>query len=278
MEARLRAETDEQPPESDDTNWLGDTTAAMLLSCRLMAFPHPLFLFLQAGGGSEPSIFELFWSSGPIAKLVFLVLGLMSVVSWSIMLGKFFQLRKIAAQTREFMDVFRASQRFSEVNAAAARLSASPLVGLFQAGYAELDTQIKGADQEITAGGGGYQIRSLESLRRSLRRAISVEQTVLSRGTPFLATTAAASPFIGLFGTVWGIMIAFRDIGVTGSTSLATVAPGIAEALINTAAGLAAAIPALIGFNYYVNRIRQMRVEMEDFLLEFINLAERNFT
>jgi biopolymer transport protein TolQ len=241
-----------------------------------MTFPHPLFLFLQSGGGSEPSIFELFWSSGPIAKLVFLVLGVMSVVSWSIMLGKFFQLRKIAAQTKEFMNVFRASQRFSEVNAAAAQLSASPLVGLFQAGYAELDTQIKAAGQE--AAPGGYQIRSLESLRRSLRRAISVEQTVLSRGTPFLATTAAASPFIGLFGTVWGIMIAFRDIGVTGSTSLATVAPGIAEALINTAAGLAAAIPALIGFNYYVNRIRQMRVEMEDFLLEFINLAERNFT
>lgn len=241
-----------------------------------MAFAHPLFLFLQAGGGSEASIFELFWSSGPIAKVVFLILGVMSVVTWSIMLGKFFQLRKIAAQTREFMEVFRGSQRFSEVNTAAARLSASPLVGLFQAGYAELDTQIKAGGQEMLAG--GYQIRSLESLRRSLRRAISVEQTVLSRGTPFLATTAAASPFIGLFGTVWGIMIAFRDIGVTGSTSLATVAPGIAEALINTAAGLAAAIPALIGFNYYVNRIRHMRVEMEDFLLEFINLAERNFT
>jgi len=248
-----------------------------------MAIPHPLFLFLQSGGGSEPSIFDLFWSSGPIAKFVFLILGVMSVISWSIMLGKFFQLRKIAAQTRDFMEVFRASERFSEVSAAAVRLSASPLVGLFQAGYAELDTQIKAAGGATggTGGqgqGGGYRIRSLESLRRSLRRAISVEQTVLSRGTPFLATTAAASPFIGLFGTVWGIMIAFRDIGVAGSTSLAIVAPGIAEALINTAAGLAAAIPALIGFNYYVNRIRQMRVEMEDFLLEFINLAERNFT
>ncbi len=244
-----------------------------------MAIPHPLFLFLQSGGGSEPSIFDLFWSSGPIAKLIFLILGGMSVISWSIMLSKFFQLRKIAAQTRDFMEVFRASERFSEVSAAAARLSASPLVGLFQAGYAELDTQIKAAGGTGGRGqDGGYQIRSLESLRRSLRRAISVEQTVLSRGTPFLATTAAASPFIGLFGTVWGIMIAFRDIGVSGSTSLAIVAPGIAEALINTAAGLAAAIPALIGFNYYVNRIRQMRVEMEDFLLEFINLAERNFT
>ena len=98
------------------------------------------------------------------------------------------------------------------------------------------------------------------------------------RGTGFLATTAAASPFIGLFGTVWGIMVAFRDIGISGSTSLATVAPGIAEALINTAAGLAAAIPALIGFNYFANAIRRQRADMEDFLLEFINLAERNFT
>ena len=235
-----------------------------------------MLLLLQIGNSGGPSIFELFWSSGPIAKLVFLVLGVMSVVSWSIMLGKFFQLRKIAGQSREFMEVFRGSQRFSEVNSAASRLSAAPLVGLFQAGYAELDSQIKAAGHDPASG--NYQIRSLESLRRSLRRAISVEQTVLSRGTAFLATTAAASPFIGLFGTVWGIMIAFRDIGITGSTSLATVAPGIAEALINTAAGLAAAIPALIGFNYYVNRIRQMRVEMEDFLLEFINLAERNFT
>ena len=139
----------------------------MLLSPRPMAIPHPLFLFLQSGGGSEPSIFELFWSSGPIAKLVFLILGVMSVISWSIMLGKFFQLRKISAQTRDFMAVFRASQRFSEVSAAASELSASPLVGLFQAGYAELDTQIKAAGVAAGQGqGGGYQIRSLESLRR----------------------------------------------------------------------------------------------------------------
>lgn len=239
-----------------------------------------LLAFLQVDHGAGPSIFELFLSSGPVDKLVFAILGTMSLVTWSIMLSKYFQLRKVTRQTREFMEVFRKSQRFSEVSAAAEALTASPLVGLFQAGYAELDLQIKAANQDpnATASVGGYQIRSLESLRRSLRRAISVEQTVLSRGTAFLATTAGASPFIGLFGTVWGIMVAFRDIGVTGSTSLATVAPGIAGALINTAAGLAAAIPALIGFNYFANRIRQMRVEMEDFLLEFINLAERNFT
>ena len=100
----------------------------------------------------------------------------------------------------------------------------------------------------------------------------------MSRGTGFLATTAAASPFIGLFGTVLGIMVSFHEISVSGSSSLATVAPGIAEALVNTAAGLGAAIPALVGYNYFSNRIRALRADMQDFVLEFVNLAERNFT
>jgi biopolymer transport protein TolQ len=237
-----------------------------------------VFILAQLPGEAHTaSIFELFLSAGPMAKVVFGVLGGMSLVSWAIMLGKFLQFRKIAAQTNAFLEVFRRSQRFSEVNAAAKNLTASPLVGIFQAGYVDLDSQIKAARADGVASE-GFRIKSLEGLRRSLRRAIGVEQTVLSKGTSFLATTAGASPFIGLFGTVWGIMVAFRDIGVTGSTSLATVAPGIAEALINTAAGLAAAIPALIGFNYFASAIRQQRAQMEDFLLEFINLAERNFT
>jgi biopolymer transport protein TolQ len=107
---------------------------------------------------------------------------------------------------------------------------------------------------------------------------VSVELAGVARWTPFLATTAASTPFIGLFGTVWGIMVAFRDIGMTGSTSLVAVSPGIAEALINTAAGLAAAIPALIGYNYFAARIRGLRARMEDFVQEFLNMAERNFT
>ncbi len=235
----------------------------------------PLVLLAQLPADAGPSVFELFWGSGPMAKFVFLVLGVMSLGSWSIIIAKWLHFRRVEAQGREFLDTFRRSQRFSEVNREAERLAASPLVGLFQSGYVELDAQVKAAQ---AAAGEGYRIKSLEGLQRSLRRAMGVEQRALSRGTGFLATTAAASPFIGLFGTVWGIMIAFRDIGVTGSTSLAVVAPGIAEALVNTAAGLAAAIPALIGFNYYSHAIRRLRTEMEDFILEFINLAERNFT
>lgn len=234
-----------------------------------------LLFTAQLAAESEPGMVDLFLRAGPMAKFVLGLLAAMSIVSWSIMIGKQLQMRRAVRQSREFLEVFRRSERFSEVNHAAASLGASPLVGLFQAGYVEIDSQVKaGGSGEA----GGYRLKSLEGVHRSLRRALAVERGVLSRGIAFLATTAAASPFIGLFGTVWGIMIAFRDIGISGSTSLATVAPGIAEALVNTAAGLVAAIPALVGYNFFANRIRELALEMEDFILEFLNLAERNFT
>ena len=136
-------------------------------------------------------------------------------------------------------------------------------------------------DPSVTASGtpsGKLLIKSIAGVERALERAIGVEVTRLTKHMTFLATTASACPFIGLFGTVWGIMQSFRAIGLTGSTSIAAVAPGISEALVNTAAGLAAAIPALIFYNYFMGRVRQLRAGMEDFALEFINLAERNFT
>jgi biopolymer transport protein TolQ len=222
-------------------------------------------------------ILDLFRETGPLGKSIFALLALFSLVSWAIMLGKAFQLARSARHTRQFLETFRRSRKFSEVNAATSRHVASPLVGLFQAGYVEIDAQVKARREEESAGAGGrYRIKSLTGVERSLRRAMAVELQLLARGTPFLATTASASPFIGLFGTVWGIMVAFNDIGATGSTSI--VAPGIAEALINTAAGLGAAIPALVGYNYFASRLRGLRTEMEDFILEFMNLTERNFT
>lgn len=226
----------------------------------------------------NPSILDSFFRSGPMAQLVLALLAVFSVVSWSVMLGKWLQLRRAEAQGRKFLEVFHQSKRFSEVSASAGRLAASPLVGLFQSGYAEIDAQVKAGGEAAGAAQGRYRIRSLEAVERSLRRALNVELLLVTKGVPFLATTAAAAPFIGLFGTVWGIMVAFRDIGISGSTSIVAVAPGISEALINTAAGLGAAIPALIGFNYFSGRIRRLRAELEDFVLEFINLAERNFT
>lgn len=236
------------------------------------------FVFLaQVGQPATPGLLSMFLHSGPMAWLVAGLLISMSLASWAIIIAKSLHLRRAAAQTEGFLEVFRRSQRFSEVAAQSEELQASPMVGLFRAGYVEIDAQVKAQGREGSGGQKNYKISSLQALERSLRRAANVETAHLTRGTGFLATTAAAAPFIGLFGTVWGIMVAFRDIGITGSTSLVAVAPGIAEALINTALGLVAAIPALVGYNYFAGRLRDLRSQMTDFILEFINLAERNF-
>ena len=254
-----------------------------------------MLLWLQgnpgAGGipGEGHGLFDFFSQAGPVAKMILGLLALLSLLSWAVVIGKLVQLSRADGQSERFLEAFHRSSRFSEVNAQAGKLHASPLVGIFQAGYAEIDSQIKHAremaerpERRPGAGAGAgtvdYRITSLPSLERSLARAISVEVQGITRWTPLLATTASAGPFIGLFGTVWGIMVAFRDIGMSGSTSIVAVAPGISEALINTAAGLAAAIPALLAYNYFVNRTRRLRAAMEDFVLEFLNLAERNFT
>ena len=231
------------------------------------------------GAAAGPGLFDFFQQAGPVAKCILALLALLSLLSWAIMLGKAMQLSRAARQTKEFLEAFHRSHRFSEVNALATRLNASPLVGIFQSGYAEIDSQIKNAqDGGESADRRSYRITSLPALERTLARAVGVEVLGVARWTSFLATTAAVSPFIGLFGTVWGIMVAFRDIGLSGSTSIVAVAPGISEALINTAAGLGAAIPALIGYNYFAQRTRLLRARMEDFVMEFLNLAERNFT
>ncbi len=230
---------------------------------------------------TTPTALDMFLDAGPMAWIVFAILATMSIGSWAIMISKILQYRRADAEGEEFLEIFRRSKRFSEVNAAAGRLTATPMVGLFQAGYAEIDAQVKAAQeaaQKANAPASTFRVKSLEGVERSLHRAIAVEQAVLTRGTAFLATTASASPFIGLFGTVWGIMVAFNEIGATGSTSITAVAPGIAEALINTAAGLVAAIPALVGFNHFAARLRDLRSQMQDFILEFMNLTERNFT
>ncbi|MCL4836384.1 MAG: MotA/TolQ/ExbB proton channel family protein [Thermoanaerobaculia bacterium] len=226
----------------------------------------------------RPGLLETFLASGPMALFVLGILLALSLASWTIMLLKVIQLRRAEAQSRKFLEVFRGSRRFGEVQAASGQLAASPLVGLFQAGYAELDHQVKAARELEAEPSARYRIKSLEAVERSLKRAEGIELRGLARGTQVLATTASASPFIGLFGTVWGIMVAFEQIGLQGTTSLVAVAPGIAEALVNTAAGLAAAIPALVGYNYFSGWIQRIRGELDDFVLEFMNLAERNFT
>jgi biopolymer transport protein TolQ len=230
-----------------------------------------------AGGG----VVDLVLRSGAAAKVVLLILLVFSVVSWGIILHKLWYLRRVQKQTSSFRDIFRRSSKFSEVQAVCRTLEQSPLVGIFQAGYAELNTQLKQAAQEMDspAGAAGRPtLKSLPAVDRALLRAASVEVAKLERRLPMLATTASITPFIGLFGTVWGIMTSFQRIASVGSTSLGVVAPGIAEALIATAAGLFAAIPAVYFYNHFVAVVKDLTAAMDDFALEFLNIAERNFT
>jgi biopolymer transport protein TolQ len=234
-------------------------------------------------GGQDPLV-TFFRETSVTAKVVLGVLLLFSLISWIIIFAKYIRLARITRQSDRFVAFFRKSKRFSEVNTVAGELGDSPLTTLFKAGYAELDAQIKAVRPEespvttMSLQAGKLLIKNISGVERALERAIGIEVTRLTANMTFLATTASACPFIGLFGTVWGIMQSFRAIGQSGSTSIAAVAPGISEALVNTAAGLAAAIPAMIFYNYFMGKVRDQRAGMEDFALEFINLAERNFT
>ena len=249
-----------------------------------------LALLLQDQGrpGSEGSsligILGRVAGSSPINQFVLLALVMLSIVSWGIFLYKWWTFRRAARQSARFLDVFRRSNKFSEVQAVCRSLEQSPLVGLFQAGYAELTAQLRQGAPEMANGpnpqkpAGRPTLKSLTGVDRALLRASGLEINKLEHYVSFLATTASIAPFIGLFGTVWGIMGAFERIGQTGSTSLGSVAPGISEALIATAAGLAAAIPAVLFYNYLTQRTRLFASDMDDFSMEFLNIVERNFT
>ena len=217
-------------------------------------------------------LWTAFLQAGWVGKTVLAILLLFSVISWAVIVVVWQRFRRSERASRRFVSIFRKAKRLADVQSSAGPLAHAALVGLFRAGYAEIEAQI------AHAGGVQTTVKSLDAVERSLIRAARIESARLTRFVPFLATTAAATPFIGLFGTVWGIMVAFGDIGATGSTSITDVAPGISEALINTAAGLFAAIPALLAYNHFVQRLRQAKGEMEDFTLEFLNLTERNFT
>ena len=242
-----------------------------------------LFLLVLAQSTAfSGGVWELLRRSGPVVRLVLVLLVVFSLVSWAIILYKGIVLRRAHVQSRTFLQVFRKSTKFSEVNAICLQLRASPLVGVFQAGYHEVNRQVRspggGNPGHAAASAARPSVKSLESLSRALVRAATVEVTRLERRLTFLATTASVTPFVGLFGTVWGIMNAFGDIGRMGSANLAVVAPGISEALITTAAGLAAAIPAAVFYNFYLSRIKVLSSMMDDFALEFLNIVERNFT
>jgi len=247
-------------------------------------------LLLQGPENAAPSnsgsvLLEILANSTPISKAVLIILATFSIASLGITLYKVWTFRRLERQLATFLDVFRRSSKFSEVQAVCGSLSESPLVGLFLAGYAELTTQLRqnapaesapGANPRAPAG--RPTLRSLTSVDRALMRASVVEVNKLEHRVSFLATTASVTPFIGLFGTVVGILMAFEGIAQTGSTNLSVVARPIADALVATAGGLVAAIPAVIFYNMLTQRVKVFASEMDDFAMEFLNIAERNFT
>jgi len=212
-------------------------------------------------------------STGLVARLVLLILLFFSVLSWAIIFRKYRTFKRALRDSAEFLQIFRQSKKLSDIRSSCSLLKGSPLPEVFQAGYREIENQVT-----VSENPGKPVIRSLDSVRRSLQIGSTTELTRLERWMPWLATTAASAPFIGLFGTVWGIMDAFHGLGTAGTASLRSVAPGISEALITTAAGLFAAIPALIAYNQFVQRLKEFASMLDDFALEFLNMTERYFT
>jgi biopolymer transport protein TolQ len=202
------------------------------------------------------TVLTLVMKAGPMVKFVLLVLLTFSVVSWAIIVYKHRLLSKSDKESREFQHAFESSRQWDTLYQSTKRLSLSPLVNLFRAAYSIEDA-------------------NREELRGTLKRVESMEATRLEKYLTFLATAGSTAPFIGLFGTVWGIMNSFMGIGRIGAASLAVVAPGIAEALIATAAGLAAAIPAVVAYNYYLSRTRRAMMQAEDFSQELLEYCAR---
>lgn len=242
------------------------------------AGPQAIDVVLVALGQTPPpsnvteiSLWDTVTHSGPISFAALILLVIFSVVSWGIIAHKYFFLRRASRESEKFLAAFWDAKRLDQMYQQSEQFSRSPISQVFRSGYIELARLKKRSGDEETLGGG------IENVERALRRSQNAEITTLESLTSFLATVGSTAPFIGLFGTVWGIMKAFQDIGRMGSANLATVAPGISEALIATAAGLAAAIPAVIAYNFFLSRIRVLTSEMESFSSDFLNIVKRHF-
>ena len=238
-----------------------------------------LQLLAQTGfdAGQQQGILDLVRGSSLIVQGVLYLLILFSVVSWGIIFYKYRQVRISKNESERFVEIFWESRNLASIHDASRELRSSPVAQVFRAGYEEL-LRVSRSKKESSHGEGlTTELGGVDNVTRAMKRATSVEITKLEKSLTFLATTASTTPFIGLFGTVWGIMNAFRGLSVTHSSSIQAVAPGIAEALIATAAGLAAAIPALMAYNHFVQKIKVLTADMDNFSHEFLNIAERHF-
>ena len=230
-------------------------------------------LITVSEGTPEMTITGLIAQASPVVKGVLLLLVMMSVISWYIIVYKWLYLRRAQGESALFLETFWQSKRLDEIYQTSEHLTRSPVSQVFRAGYVEL-TKLKGGGAGDTMHG---QMGGMENIERALRRAQTAETITLQSLTGFLATTASAAPFIGLFGTVWGIMSSFINIAHEQNAKLTTVAPGIAEALVATAIGLVAAIPAVMAFNFFVSRIHVLEADMDNFGHDFLNIVKRHF-
>ncbi|MDJ0985129.1 MAG: protein TolQ [Desulfobacterales bacterium] len=239
-------------------------------------------------GIAQLDIVHMISNAGPMVQFVMLLLLFFSIVSWAIILIKYRYIRRAFKESAQFSEFFWKSRDLSNAFAKAKQLPGSPQARIFRIGYVELKKTSQSAASSVAPDPtmnktSGSQSMSLDArftgtdnIKRALRRAITTEMTRMTQMVPFLATTGNTAPFIGLFGTVWGIMNSFIGIGQKGSANLAVVAPGISEALVATAAGLAAAIPAVIAYNFFMSKIRVVESELDSFSADLLNIIERD--
>ncbi len=236
-------------------------------SARPKEAPIPILaLFLAAG-----QLGNLLQQTGWVARVVLLFLLIFSLISWAIIFQKYRQFAAVESQTLRFLQLFRASQKLPEPKAMAGAAPGSPLVQLYVSGYNELQAQTAAANPHPG------RVRSLNAITVAMQNAAADEVHRLEKWMPWLATTGSVAPFIGLFGTVWGVMDAFAGLGTAGAASLRAVAPGISEALVTTAAGLFAAIPAVIAYNHFLHHIKGLATRMDNFTGEFSAQVEKHF-
>lgn len=220
---------------------------------------------------SEPNLLNLIAETGVVAKIVLLLLLGTSVICWAIIFTKWKIIREAIHQNRQFLGIFWNGKNIEEIITKTEQFSHSPVAAVFKNGVKEL--------HRFSSGDSALPVTDkVDNIYRALIRASSMEISTLEKHVGWLATTASAAPFVGLFGTVWGIMNSFQSIGATGAANLAVVAPGISEALITTATGIGAAIPAVIAYNYFAGQIKKVAVEMECFSQDFINIIQRSLT
>lgn len=222
------------------------------------------------------TVLDMIFNAGPMVKFVLLVLAALSIACWCIILLKYRLIRRANRESSDFISMFRQKKNYSALYRESERLEESHLAQIFRVGYAELSRVGKSLDTRNLVELSGNPEILLENVERAIQGGMTAERQRFERFLPLLATTGSTAPFIGLFGTVWGIMTSFQEIGLKGAANLAVVAPGISEALVATAIGLGAAIPAVVAYNHFSTKLRMIESEMSHFSSDFLNMLKRD--